>query len=60
MNLVDACELIKKYTYCPNCGSETVGAGKGSIEVDTATGYFKRTCACGWYIEISEGVKNEK
>lgn len=57
MTLVDACELMKNYTYCPNCGSERIGAGSGTLEVDTEVGYFKRTCKCGWYIEISEGVK---
>lgn len=57
MNLVDACELMRKYTFCPKCGSEFVGGGAGTLEVDTKVGYFKRSCACGWYVEISEGVE---
>jgi len=58
MNLVDACELFRKYTKCPKCGCETVGGGTGTVECDTTIGYFKRTCSCGWYVEISEGVKD--
>lgn len=54
MNLVDACELMKKYAKCPKCGCETVGGGTGTFECDTAAGFFKRTCHCGWSIEIEE------
>ena len=54
MTLMDACELMKKYTYCPNCGSEYIGSGAGTLEIDTKAGYFKRTCACGWKVEIQE------
>lgn len=28
MNLVDACELMKKYAKCPKCGCEVVGTGR--------------------------------
>lgn len=58
MNLVDACNLMRRYAKCPKCGCETIGAGTGTCEVDTAAGYFKRTCQCGWYVEISEGVED--
>lgn len=54
MNIVDACDLMLRYTVCPKCGCETVGGGTGTIEIDTAAGYFKRTCQCGWSIEIKE------
>lgn len=60
MNLVDACELMEKYAKCQKCGCETVGGGTGSIECDTQTGYFKRTCRCGWFIEIWEGAEDGK
>ena len=54
MNLVDACDLMQKYAKCPKCGCDTVGAGTGTLECDTAAGYFKRTCQCGWGIEVIE------
>ena len=60
MNLVDVCELMRKYTECPKCGCDTIGAGTGTIDIDTRAGYFKRTCQCGWYVEISEGVGDGK
>lgn len=58
MNLVDACELMKKYAKCPKCGCDIVGVGIGTIECDTAAGYFKRTCHCGWKVEIREDIGN--
>lgn len=54
MTLVDACELMQKYTFCPKCGSEFVGGGAGTLEIDTKAGYFKRTCSCGWNVEVQE------
>ena len=56
MNLIEACALMRKYAECPKCGCETIGNGTGTLEVDTEAGYFKRSCQCGWYIEIKEGV----
>ena len=54
MNLVDACDLMRRYAVCPQCGCDTVGGVSGTVECDTAAGYFKRTCQCGWGIEIKE------
>lgn len=54
MNLVEACELMQKYAKCPKCGCDTVGAGTGALECDSAAGYFKRTCQCVWGIEVIE------
>ena len=54
MTILESCELMNKYGKCPKCGCETVGNGTGTLEVDTEIGYFKRTCHCGWYIEIKE------
>lgn len=56
MNLLDACDLMQRYAKCPDCGCETIGGGTGTLEVDTQEGYFKRTCQCGWCIEIREGI----
>lgn len=53
MKLVDALDLMRKYESCPQCGCNTVGAGTGTLEIDDDT--FKRTCHCGWSIEIKEG-----
>ena len=58
MNIVDVLELYRKYAKCPECGCDTVGDGTGTIEFDTTLGYFKRTCQCGWHVEISEDVKD--
>ena len=60
MNLVDACKLMKQFAKCPKCGCETIGGGTGTVECDTAAGYFKRTCQCGWYIQIEEGIEDGK
>ena len=54
MTLMDSIELMEKYAKCPKCGCEVVGNGNGTLECDTEKGYFKRTCRCGWYIEIKE------
>ena len=54
MTALESIELMKKYAKCPTCGCKTVGNGTGTIEVDTSVGYFKRTCRCGWYVEIKE------
>lgn len=52
MNLRKAMELMEKYEGCINCGNKFVGNGEGSVEVTGDT--FKRTCKCGWKIEIKE------
>lgn len=52
MKLVDDLNLMRKYAVCPKCGCDTVGAGSGTLEIDDDT--FKRTCHCGWGIEIKE------
>ncbi len=52
MNALKTVELLRKYSECPNCGSDKLGNGSGSVEVDDYT--FKRTCKCGWSIEVKE------
>ena len=61
MTIQDAAKLMELYAVCPKCGCDVVGNGKGTLDCDTATGHFKRTCACGWYVEIEvrEGMQNE-
>lgn len=54
MTVYDFMEFMNKYAKCPECGCEVVGNGKGTFECDTFKGYFKRTCHCGWFIEVTE------
>ncbi|MNS17321.1 hypothetical protein D3C71_881610 [compost metagenome] len=51
MNFKLSIELMKKYSKCPVCGSDKIGGGAGTIEIVGET--FKRTCSCGWSVEIS-------
>ena len=53
MNLTQFIELTKKWAVCPVCGCNTVGNGTGTLEGDSAAGYFKRTCHCGFSVEIN-------
>lgn len=54
MTIFDACRLMEQYAVCPECGCAVIGNGKGTLECDTEKGYFKRTCYCGWKVEIKE------
>lgn len=55
MNVVEITNLLRRYAVCPKCGCDRVGNGKGTFECDGEIGYFKRTCHCGWQIEIKDG-----
>lgn len=55
MTVTQSAKLMELYAVCPKCGCEVVGNGKGTMECDTRAGFFKRTCACGWRIELQEG-----
>ena len=57
MNVKDSAKLMQIYAACPKCGCDAIGNGKGTLEVDTSIGYFKRTCHCGWFVEVKEGVQ---
>jgi transcription elongation factor Elf1 len=50
MNAWKAVELMGVYNNCPDCGSEKLGNGEGTLEIEDDT--FKRTCKCGWSVEI--------
>lgn len=52
MKLIRSVELMGKYAKCPNCGSDLLGNGEGTLEIDE--GMFKRTCKCGWKVEVKE------
>lgn len=56
MNIKDSIRLMELYAVCPRCGCDVIGNGKGTLECDTAAGSFRRTCSCGWYVEVQEGI----
>lgn len=57
MNAMAALKLTAKYTSCGGCGSEFIGNGEGTLVIDET---FKRTCKCGWSIEVKLSVSGEK
>lgn len=59
MNITIAAKLMELYAACPNCGCEIVGNGKGALECDTEAGFFRRSCGCGWCVEVTEGIVKE-
>ena len=56
MNITITSKLMELYAACPKCGCEVIGNGKGLLECDTAAGFFKRSCGCGWHVEVMEGI----
>lgn len=59
MTIDDAIQLTVQYSRCPNCGCDTIGGGTGTLEIDTEIGCFKRTCQCGWSIDINTSTPNK-
>lgn len=59
MNITIAAKLMELYVACPKCGCEVIGNGKGTLECDTAAGFFRRSCGCGWHVEVTEGIVEE-
>ena len=59
MNITIAAKLMELYAACPKCGCEIVGNGKGALECDTEAGFFRRSCGCGWCVEVTEGIVKE-
>lgn len=53
--MLDSLALLKKYSKCQNCGSEQIGNGEGTLEIEENT--FRRTCKCGWSIETGTKIK---
>lgn len=58
MNITIAAKLMGLYAACPKCGCEVIGNEKGTLECDTEAGCFKRSCGCGWYVEVAEGKRD--
>mgnify|MGYP003292575402 CR=1 FL=1 len=57
MTLLESIDLMQRYAKCPKCGCEVVGNGKGAVKCDTEKGYFKRTCSCGWCVEVTDNYQ---
>lgn len=55
MNILDSLELMKKYSLCPECGSDKLGNGAGTLNI--ADNVFARTCKCGYSITIDKRIK---
>ncbi|WP_082866948.1 DUF3797 domain-containing protein [Paenibacillus elgii] len=53
MNAWKAVRLMRKYENCKDCGNDLIGDGEGTLEINGDT--FKRSCKCGWSIEVKEG-----
>lgn len=58
MNITIASKLMELYAACPKCGCEVI-RNEGSLECDTAAGFFRRSCGCGWHVEVTEGIVEE-
>jgi hypothetical protein len=43
---------MEMFTICPKCDNTYIGYDEGSLEINDDN--FKRTCKCGWSIEIIE------
>lgn len=52
VDIYKSIQLMRKYSKCKECGNKLIGDGEGTMEIDDDT--FKRTCKCGWQVEITE------
>lgn len=50
MGIQQSITLLKKYGACPECGSDRLGKGEGTLVVKDKL--FSRTCKCGWSILV--------
>ena len=55
MKLTQSLELMAKYSTCPECGNQYIGNGEGTLEIDD--GIFRRSCKCGWKVEIRDQIE---
>lgn len=55
MNGWKSVSLMKKYANCKQCGNDLVGNGEGVLLIEDEI--FKRSCKCGWSIEVDEDDK---
>ena len=52
MNAMKVIKLMDKYSKCKECGNTSVGNGEGTLSITDSV--YKRTCKCGWPIEVTE------
>ncbi|MER3123048.1 DUF3797 domain-containing protein [Bacillus altitudinis] len=58
-NALDLLKVSKLINGCPNCSNDLIGNGQGTLEVEETS--FKRTCKCGFSIELNTQDRvNEK
>lgn len=57
MHVFDYVKMSKYLNSCPNCGSDLLGNGHGTLNVDGSI--FKRTCECGFNFkyDVDAGVR---
>jgi transcription elongation factor Elf1 len=55
VNIVDSTQLLKKYSNCPDCGSDKLGNGEGTLNIENEV--FERTCKCGWSVTVDKRIK---
>ncbi|MCY7500218.1 DUF3797 domain-containing protein [Bacillus pumilus] len=60
MNALDFLKVSKLINDCPNCSNHLIGNGEGTLEVEEDS--FKRTCKCGFSIELNtqDGFNKKK
>ncbi|WP_084146722.1 DUF3797 domain-containing protein [Paenibacillus wynnii] len=51
MKFKKAVELSERYANCAECGNENVGNGQGTVRIEG--NMFRRTCKCGWKVEVT-------
>ncbi|UWD43285.1 DUF3797 domain-containing protein (plasmid) [Clostridioides difficile] len=52
MKMINVFKLLSMYCICPECGSDKLGEGEGSLIVDEYT--FHRKYKCGFDIIVDE------
>lgn len=57
MDINNTLKLLNKYGKCPNCGEERLGNGYGTLSIDDFD--FKRTCKCGFSVEVKVDKNNK-
>jgi Domain of unknown function (DUF3797) len=53
MNAMEFLRISAKYNNCPDCGSDKLGNGEGTLSVEEDI--YKRTCKCGFEVVVKEG-----
>lgn len=57
MKMQNTLIILSSYGTCPLCGSDKLGNGAGTLDIEDAD--FKRTCKCGWVVKGIETTDEE-